>query len=178
MANQRLTDFQIQLMERLKTGESTETLANWLAIEVAGFKYLIPLAEAGSIISLTDTYHIEKVAHTKEWFLGVSNFRGFSYAVIDLAAWFGVREHHPNLLELAKNGAAFVTFHESLGMSCALLVDKIAGLRSDSDWKSSHCKKNNLGEEGECFADMNGQVWHVMRLTDLARDEFFLSIEC
>jgi len=176
MANQRLVDFQVKLMNRLQSASEAGSLANWLAIEVVGFRYLIPLAEAGSIISLSESFQIEKVAHTKGWFLGVGNFRGASYAVVDLAAWFGVRAGKANLSELANHGAAFVTFHDSLGMSCALLVDKIAGLRSDSQWKKMKPPKG-MPVDGQYFSDSDGEVWQVMRLTDLARDEYFLSIE-
>lgn len=176
MANQRLVDFQVKLMNRLQSADKARNLASWLAIEVLGYRYLIPLAEAGSIISLSDAFQIEKVAHTQNWFLGVANFRGSSYAVVDLAAWFGLRDGKVNLAELAKQGAAFVTFHDSLGMSCALLVDKVAGLRSDSHWKKADAPKG-MDKKGKYFSDADGEVWQVMKLSDLARDEYFLLIE-
>ncbi|MGL4666322.1 MAG: chemotaxis protein CheW [Saezia sp.] len=176
MAKQSLVDFQIKLMNRLQSSVSAGSLANWLAIEVVGYRYLIPLAEAGSIVSLSDVFHIEKVAYTRSWFLGVANFRGSSYAVVDLAGWFGLRNEKVNLPELAKQGAAFVTFHPSLGMSCALLVDKISGLRSDSHWQEAEAPEG-MSENGQYFSDAEGKIWQVMKLTDLARDEYFLSIE-
>lgn len=176
MATQSLVDFQTQLMKRLQSAESAGNVASWLAIEVLGHKYLLPLVEAGEVVLLSSITQIEPVTHTQPWFVGVVNLRGAPYALIDIAGWLGLREGKPDLGYMARHTASVIAFNPSLEMSCALLVDKLAGLRNDSDWTAA-TPPTGADPSAQYLADRQGQVWQVMRLSDLARDEYFLSIE-
>ena len=176
MPKQSLVDFQTKLMERLQSAEAAGDLANWLAIETAGHKYLLPLIEAGEVVLLSSVHQIEEVAHTQPWFIGVVNLRGAPFAVVDLAGWLGLRTASPDLRLMARQNASLIAFNTSLGISCALLVDRLTGLKNDTDWDKVASPDEADGQT-EFLSDSKGEVWQVMRLSDLARDEYFLSIE-
>ena len=176
MPKQSLVEIQTQLMQRLQTAEAAGDVASWLAIEVLGHKYLLPLVEAGEVVLLSTISQIESVTHTKPWFVGVVNLRGAPFAVIDLAGWLGLRKGKPDLQYMARHNASIVAFNPSLEMSCALLVDRLAGLRNDNDWSVAQAPEG-MDYSAEYLADQQGQVWQIMRMSDLARDEYFLSIE-
>lgn len=177
MSKQSLVDFQVKLMERLNSADSSDDIASWLAVNVAGHRYLIPLAEAGEVISLNAVaIQIERVAHTKNWFLGIFNLRGAPYAVVDFAAWLGLRPANRNVRQLSAQEAVMIIFNQSLGLSCALLVDRILGLRSDNEWSQTDAPEN-ADPQGAYVKDKEGMVWQVISLADLARDEYFLAVE-
>ena len=77
--------------------------------------------EAGEIFPLAP---VQPVPHTHRWFLGVSNLRGHLNGVVDLAAFLGVKSS-----EVGRDQARLVGFNQQLGINCAMLVDKLAGLR-------------------------------------------------
>lgn len=177
MSKQSLVEFQVKLMERLNSADSSDDIASWLAVNVAGHRYLIPLAEAGEVISLNSVaIQIEKVAHTKNWFLGIFNLRGAPYAAVDFAAWLGLRPANRNMKQLSAQEAVMIIFNQSLGLSCALLLDKILGLRSDHEWTKTDIP-DNADPQGEYVKDKEGKVWQIISLADLARDEYFLAVE-
>lgn len=175
-SRQSLVEFQTQLMHRLQSAEVAGNVANWLAIEVAGHKYLVSLAEAGEVVLFTPSVQVEPVSHTQSWFVGVVNLRGAPYAVVDLAGWLGLRQTPLDLAQMTRNHASLIAFNPSLGMSCALLVDHLVGLINDNEWTEVSASAE-LDDSSRYLADKKGQVWQIMKLSDLARDEYFLSIE-
>lgn len=173
MANREaLRQLHSRLAERLQLARTESRSVSWLAVECAGQGLLVPLRGAGEIFPLS---MLLPVPHTQPWFLGVANLRGGMHGVVDLAAFLGLREgaapdavpEHGRLLAL--NGA--------LGAHCAVLVDRLSGLRS----------AEQLGAEPEdgqprpafavaCWRDGEGRRWQEIDLATLARHEQFLGI--
>ena len=98
---------------------------SWLAVECGGQGLLFPLAQAGEIFSLVP---LLPVPHTQAWFAGVANLRGGLHGVVDLAAFLGIKR--TALPDAAREQPRLVALNPSLGLNCALLVDRLAGLRS------------------------------------------------
>ncbi len=169
MAKQSLIDFQQHFMERLKSAEAAPGAAGWLGVEAAGGHYLLPLTEAGEIFQLSALPELVAVAHTRPWFLGVANLRGTPVGVTDLAGWLGLRGAGS---EPARESACLVAFNPALEINGALLVDRLAGLRAPGALKPTE-----QGDDGvQRHVDADGQVWEVLSLAALARDERFLEI--
>lgn len=92
MANKEaLRELQQRLAERLQTVREHAPARNWLAVEVAGHGFLLPLEQAGEIFPLSAT---QSVPHSQPWFLGVANLRGQLNGVVDLAVFLGLA--HPS----------------------------------------------------------------------------------
>lgn len=178
MANKEaLRELQTRLAERLKTARAEAPGVSWLAVECAGHGLLLPLHEAGEIFALTS---IVPVAHAKPWFLGVANLRGGLHGVVDLAAFLGIKrgERAP---EAQRERVQLVAFNASLELNCALLVDRLAGLRSASQMSiepqtADAAPSARPDFVGARYRDAAGRVWQELRLAELARHESFLRI--
>lgn len=175
MATQSLVEFQKELMLRLQNLDKANDTASWLAVEVADYRYLIPLEDAGGVVLLSSIDSIEPVSHTKFWFVGMINVRGVPFALVDLAGWLGIRVGAPDIAYMTRHNASLVLFNPALEVNCALLVDRIAGLRNNGEFKKTSPPGSD--PQGEYLLDQKQRVWQVMKLADLARDEYFLHIE-
>lgn len=172
MANKEaLRELQTRLAERLQAVRGQARSVSWLAVECAGRGFLLPLHEAGEIFAHTT---ILPVAHAKSWFLGVANLRGGLHGVVDLAAFLGVRGSGA---EAGRDRAQLVAFNGALEVNCALLVDKLAGLRSSGQL----APEPDAGQArppfvGGRFRDVSGRLWQELRLAELAHHPEFLRI--
>ncbi len=170
MANkQALRELQARLAERLSSARAQPAGRSWLAVECGGRGLLFPLRDAGEIHALAP---LQPVPHASRWFLGVANLRGHLHGVVDLAAFLGVKA-----VETGREQARLVGFNAALDINCALLVERLAGLRNEGQLE-------RLADDGvprpafagDRYRDADGRVWQELRLAALAADEAFLRI--
>jgi twitching motility protein PilI len=188
MANREaLRDLQSRLAARLAQARTETRTSSWLAVECAGLGLLMPLATAGEIFPLSP---VLPVPHTQAWFLGVANLRGGLHGVVDLAAFLGLRP--PLSADANREHLRLLAFNPKQGAHCAVLVDRLAGLRSaeqltavpgsdatglasdraDTTDHRGHKPAFALGQ----WADAEGRLWQEFDLAALARNEQFLAI--
>ena len=170
MANKEaLRELQGRLAERLAAARTQQRGKSWLAVECGARGFLFPLREAGEIFPFAP---VLPVPHTHKWFLGVANLRGHLNGVVDLAAFLGVKA-----AEAGRDQARLVGFNQTLDINCALLVDRLAGLRSEEQLV---VEADEAGARpafvGARYRDAAGRSWQELNLTDLAGDEAFLQI--
>jgi twitching motility protein PilI len=172
---QKLRELQTRLAEKLQAVRSGDvaSAAAWLAVDAGGKKYLFPLSQSGEIFPWTS---IQKVAHTKDWYLGVANMRGTLFGVIDLSLFIeGGRIGARN--ELVRSDSRFVTLNGLLEVNCALFVDRLEGLRSTESFSESQYPEAGSPEfYGHVYMDMNGLHWQEINLQVLAQQTNFLNI--
>jgi twitching motility protein PilI len=170
MANkQALRELQTRLAERLQAARTEPLAKSWLAVECSSRGFLFPLRDAGEIFAMAP---MVPVPHSHRWFLGVSNLRGHLHGVVDLASFLGVKSSEPS-----RDQARLVGFNQSFDINCVLLVDRLAGLRSEEELTPE-------GEEvgtrpafaGARYRDASARVWQELNLAELAGDESFLRI--
>ncbi|HET9645182.1 MAG TPA: chemotaxis protein CheW [Burkholderiaceae bacterium] len=166
-----LRELQTRLAERLAAARTHQRAAAWLAVECRGHGLLFPLQQAGEIFSLLP---VLPVPHTHAWFAGVANLRGGLYGVVDLAAFLGMVGAGS---EGGREQGHLVALNASLGLNCALLVDRLAGLRSA---EQLHCEEpadsSKPAFAGGRWRDANGRRWQEIVLSSLAEDERFLRV--
>jgi len=173
MANREaLRELQSRLAQRLQAARSETRVRSWLAVECAGHGLLVPLATAGEIFPAVG---LLPVPHTRPWFLGVANLRGGLHGVVDLAAFLGLRP--PLARDALREQARLLAFNPSLGSQSAVLVDRLAGLRSAGQLSA----EADEGQVRPSFAaarwrDEQGRAWQEIDLGALARHEQFLAI--
>jgi twitching motility protein PilI len=177
MANREaLRDLQSRLAIRLQQARTETRAGSWLAVECAGLGLLVPLPSAGEIFPLTT---LLAVPHTQPWFVGVANLRGGLHGVVDLAAFLGLRP--PLAVDAPREHAQLLAFNPKQGAHCAILIDRLAGLRSpdqltavaDSEAAAKNTKPAfALGQ----WRDADDRVWQEFDLGALARNEQFLAI--
>ncbi|MEY3271609.1 MAG: hypothetical protein RLZZ341_510 [Pseudomonadota bacterium] len=176
MANREaLRELQSRLAERLQAARTETRAVSWLAVECAGAGLLVPLATAGEIFPAGA---LMPVPHTRPWFLGVANLRGGLHGVVDLAAFLGLRP--PLARDAVREQARLLAFNPRLGSHCAVLVDRLAGLRSrqqlQPDTDPAEAAPRPEFAAGGRWRDADGRVWQEIDLAALARHEQFLAI--
>jgi twitching motility protein PilI len=178
MANREaLRDLQSRLAARLQQARTETRSESWLAVECAGLGVLVPLQTAGELFPLSV---LLPVPHTQPWFLGVANLRGGLHGVVDLAAFLGLRQ--PLEADAPRDQAQLLAFNPKQGAHCAILVDRLAGLRSAEQMKAAPAAEPSAAASrpafaGACWADPDGRVWQELDLAALARDKQFLAVE-
>lgn len=165
-----LRALQIRLADRLQAARAQPRDAGWLAVECASVGLLLPLAQAGEIQS---TPSVTPVPHAVSWLAGVANVRGHLNAVMDLSVFLGLRGPAP-----VRQGAQLVVLNASLRVNCALLIDRLAGLRdastltqitaSDSSARPAFATRQ--------WQDPSGRIWDELDLATLVQDPLFLDV--
>lgn len=174
MANREaIRDLHSRLASRLQAARSGEVAASWLAVEIAGKKYLLPLSQAGEIFPWTPT---QSVPHARHWFLGVTNLRGGLFCVVDMAAYLFDARRAP-LSDSARAETRLVTFNPALEINCGLLIDRLLGLRHlDAFVSSVSAEPGAPAFLGETYATSDGATWQELNLQTLSQQAQFLSI--
>ena len=170
MANkQALRELQTRLAERLQAARAQADTVRWLAVECAGQGLLLPLAQAGEIFPLAPTL---PVPHTQPWFVGVANLRGRLHGVVDLAGFLGIRG-----TEGGRDQSWFVAFNTALNINSAVLVDRLAGLRSAEQLTlQADDGQARPPFVGGHYRDEGNRLWRELNLAALANEAAFLRI--
>jgi twitching motility protein PilI len=173
MANKEaLRELQNRLAARMQAVRTEQPGQSWLAVDCAGQGVLFPLRQAGEIF---DVGQVLPVPHTQRWMMGVANLRGGLYAVVDLGSFLGLRAAPPE--GPAREQGRLVALNASLGMNCALLVDRLDGLRHAADMKRDDKDQGSRPSfAASCWADAGGKVWQEIALAELAGQQQFLGI--
>ncbi len=178
MANREaLRELQGRLASRMQAARTEAPSRAWLAVECAGLGVLFPLHEAGEIFPVGN---VLPVPHTESWFSGVANLRGGLHGVVDLAAFLGLRR---GAGEGGRDQARLLALNPALGVNCALLIDRLAGLRNadqlsavdDSD-SAEATAAGRPSFAGPRWRDSEGRVWQEVELAALAGHEQFLGV--
>lgn len=173
MANREaLRELQARLAERLQAARTETRSASWLAVECAGAGLLVPLATAGEIFPAGV---LLPVPHTQPWFLGVANLRGGLHGVVDLGAFLGLRP--PLARDAVREQARLLALNPGFGAHAAVLVDRLAGLRSRAQMSPEPPDgQPRPAFAADCWRDAEGRRWQEIDLAALARHELFVAI--
>ena len=174
MANrQAIRELQTRLADRLQIARTEGVAPSWLAVEASGKKYLFPMTQAGEIFPWVAT---QAVPYTQGWFLGVANLRGGLFGVVDLASYVNGQPLAAKT-ELARKESRLVALNSALEVNCALLIDRLAGLRNQAAFKDFSEKATDAPEFfGNQYVDHNGAIWQEINLQLLAQQAHFLTI--
>jgi len=168
---QALRELQTRLAERLQRTRLEQPGMSWLAVDCAGQGLLLALRQAGEIFKPAA---LLAVPNTQPWLAGLVNLRGGVYTAVDLAAFLGLRQPGPPAAT-----ARLVGFNAALEINCALLVDRLEGLRHAAELQPEPEPADNalrpafaLGR----WVDGAGRIWQEIDLSELARLPQFLAI--
>jgi twitching motility protein PilI len=173
MANREaLRELQTRLATRLQAAKTAPASASWLAVEAAGSKYLFPLGQSGEIFPWSNAM---PVPYTQGWYLGVANLRGGLFGVVDLAGF--VAGQVSTRTEAARTEARLVALNALLEVNCALLIDRLAGLRNIGAFVTSSEPESGAPDYfGMGYTDATGAFWQEINLQLLSQQSQFLSI--
>jgi twitching motility protein PilI len=175
MANrQALRELQSRLASRLLAARDEGASVAWLAAESGGEAFLFPLGQAGEIFPWTP---VQPVAYTQPWFMGVANLRGALAGVVDLARFARHPEDIPARSDSTLAESSLLTFNAALGVQCALVIDRLAGLRGGDAFASVAPRAADAPPWfGPVYTDLQQRAWQEIDLQALAVFPSFLDI--
>lgn len=172
-AREALREFQSRLASRLQSAH-TANVAAWLAVEAGAGRYLFPLGQAGEIFPWTPP---TPVPYTQPWFLGVANLRGGLWGVAQLSTFMGEPPARAQAGDAGREQARLVAFNEVLEVNCALVVDRLVGLRGVEAFATSRPPAASAPPWfGGSYTTATGDTWQEVNLQVLASQAEFLSI--
>jgi twitching motility protein PilI len=181
MANKEaLRELQQRLAERLQTVREQAPARSWLAVEIAGHGFLLPLDQSGEIFPLAA---IHPVPHARDWFLGVANLRGQLHGVVDLASFLGLGRRGARQaaegVTAARDAGRLVAFNTRLQANVALIIDRLLGLRNPANLQAVPHAEDAARPHfiGQQMTDAQGRTWHELDLAALVADEAFARID-
>ena len=77
---------------------------------------------------------------------------------------------------MPRDESRLVALNAALDTNCALLVDRLAGLRGAEQLSAAPGVDGAPAFAGGCFRDAAGRFWQELRLGALAREDTFLTI--
>jgi twitching motility protein PilI len=190
---QALRELQQRLAQRMQDAREQKTeVASWLAVECAGYGLLLSLKQAAEIFT---PVAIKPVPYAKPWLVGVANLRGGLFTVVDLAMFLGLREAGAARSDMRVDSAQtrLVSLNPELNINCALLVDRLVGLRGDEqltlqadatedgpgprfDETGREVSSKRPRFAGPHMRDAEGRSWQQLHLDALSRHEQFLRV--
>jgi len=180
MANKEaLKALQQRLAQRLQDARQQAPVRSWLAVDIAGQGFLLPLDQAGEIFS---PGAVHAVPHSRAWFIGVANLRGQLHGVVDLASFLGMPRSQPlsaGAPDAGRDPSRLVAFNAALQVNAALWVDRLLGLRNATALQL--VQLDPAGDKppfmGQTMRDEQGRVWYELNLAALAAEDAFLRID-
>lgn len=166
---------QTRLAERMEQVRSDQPGRSWLAVRCGGMGVLLPLSQAGEIF---EPAAIVSVPHTQPWFIGVVNHRGAICTVVDFACWLGLSEADARLRRAEHH--RLVGLNPALGVNGALSIDRLDGLRHESEMTLVDPPPDGAPARPDFAArrwrDVDGGQWQEVDLVELARNAQFLTV--
>ena len=155
----RLRQYQVQLLERMQAAKAGGAVTGReLGVLLGGQRCLLDLTQISEIVP---PQPVTPVPLTHDWYQGLTNIRGNLTGVIDLARYQG------DTRTPASPDCRLITFAPGLGFNCALLVERVLGLR----------RLDEMSDQGAGrFLDAEGQPWVRIDLEALIREPGFLQL--
>ena len=164
----RLRQYQLQLIERIQAARSGALAARKeLGVMLAGRPCLLDLTQLGEIV-IAAGVQVQGVPLAQDWYLGLAAMRGRLTGVVDLARYMGGPACAPG------HHCRIITFSPRLGLNCALLVERVLGLRQLRAMQSVPLPDAQPSWAAQTLRDSEGQQWLRLDLAQLAQSERFL----
>ncbi|PIF11461.1 chemotaxis protein CheW [Janthinobacterium sp. 13] len=166
----RLRQYQLQLIERIQAARSGALAARKeLGVMLGGRPCLLDLTQLGEIV-IAAGVQIQGVPLAQDWYLGLAAMRGRLTGVVDLARYMGEAACAPG------NHCRIITFSPRLGLNCALLVERVLGLRQLRAMRPVQGAAQGVlpSWAAQALRDSEGQQWLRLDLAQLAQSARFL----
>jgi len=166
----RLRQYQVQLLERMQAAKNgAAESGRELGVQIGGRLCLLDLTQISEIVPLQP---VTPVPLARDWYLGLANIRGNLTGVIDMA-----RYQDQPAGETPPAERRLITFAPGLGFNCALLAERVLGLRKLSDMEAADapCDGAPLWRNQQ-FRDGEGRQWVRIDLAQLVREARFSQV--
>lgn len=159
-----LRDYQLQLIERIRSTARSEITSTHLGFEAGEELWAAPLTEVSEVIPVSS---LTSVPLTQDWFLGIANVRGYLYAVTDFARFVS------GLATPITTECRLVLLHHRYGTHSALLIRRSLGLRQLL--ACSPLDATAIAWQSTTLRDADGKVWYELEVKSLTTSPKFLA---
>lgn len=165
-----LVDFQNRLNKSLESLQNLGELSSLLGFVSAGENWLIKLSDLHEIESVPLQEKTQRLALAKNWVMGISNFKGNIYTLVDFQMFLG----QSNATQTGLNARSLL-INSRHQIQAALVVGEVSGLVAVNDVKL-------LSDGGKypwisaIYQSRDGQVWNMVDVGALAQDQVMLNI--
>lgn len=168
-----LVEFQKRLNLDLEDANQKGELSSLIGFKAHGRHWLIELGDLREIDGVPQADGIRRVAITKPWVMGISNFKGYIYTLVDFQMFLG-GEHSA----LGINARALLLNQKFL-IQTALIVPDVMGLVIKNDLKPSEPQGGSFGSPWSvaAYEGRDGIIWEMLNLLALSESDEMLNIE-
>ncbi|CAH0441782.1 chemotaxis protein CheW [Ralstonia pseudosolanacearum] len=167
-SRQRLHEYQAMLARRLQEARAKASMDSFLGVQIGDRHWLLSLSDTGEVL---DYQPPARVPLTQPWYLGLVNARGTLMGVIDFALFSGEAP------TVGGVGAKMVVLSKDPQRACAILVPRVAGLRSLSDLQAVEAgQEDSLPWQNRAWRDAQGTLWRELSVRQLLADPAFLQV--
>ena len=164
---QNLLEFQQLLARRLNDAPERGTVNALLGISLGSESWLLKLTDIAEVVPCPP---IESVPWTKPWFRGAVNLRGQVYSVVDLAAFVG------GAMVPDSRSARLLLINRSVVRGCALLVDKVLGMRNPAAFRTAAGSTDPQAWIKSHLIDEESASWRELDLRQLTTHPTYLDV--
>jgi twitching motility protein PilI len=164
-----LVDFQKRLNADLESSESMRDTSSLLGFLSGGHHWLVSLEDLHEIESVPLPEKVQRVALAKAWALGISNFKGNIYTLVDFQMFLG---HAATTTDL---NARALLIHARHQIQAALVVAEVVGLVDVAGMKPLAAEEPMPWVSGR-WEQGDGKIWNMIDVAALSAYESMLNI--
>lgn len=168
-----LVEFQKRLNSDLEDANLQGELSSLIGFKAQGRNWLIELGDLREIDGVPGVEKIQRVAITKPWVMGISNFKGYIYTLVDFQMFLGGEAS-----ALGINSRSLL-LNQKFIIQTALVVPDVSGLVIKNDLKPCDPQGGAFGSPWSvaAYEGRDGVVWEMLDLFALSESETMLNIE-
>lgn len=170
-SNVNLVDFQKRLNANLEEASKADDLSSLIGFTSAGKNWLMELGDLREIAGVPTYEQTQRVALAKQWVLGLANFKGYIYTLVDFQVFLG-----QGLTALGMNARSLL-LHPRFPVQSALIVGDVSGLVARSELTPIQGWKASQPWVKEGFKSASGETWELIDTAMFAESREILNIE-
>ncbi|WP_296225402.1 chemotaxis protein CheW [Ralstonia sp. UBA689] len=167
-SRQRLHEYQAMLARRLQEARAKASTDSFLGVQIGEHHWMLSLSDTGEVL---DYQPPARVPLTQPWYLGLVNARGNLLGVIDFGLFCGEAPAAGGV------GSKIVVLSKDPQRACAIVVPRVAGLRSVADLQPVEAAQDESHPwQGRAWRDAQGTLWRELDVRQLLADPAFLQV--
>lgn len=168
-----LVQFQNRLNSDLEDANQQGELSSLIGFRALGRNWLVELGDLREIDGVPGGEKVQKVSITKPWVLGIANFKGYIYTLVDFQMFLGGEPTAQGL------NARVLLLHQKFIVQTALVVPEVSGLVIKGELTPAQPEGGALGSKWSvgAYRGRDGTIWEMLDLLALSESSELMNIE-